>query len=453
MTLKRWQILGILLLAGIACALVLLGRGQNDLVLPDGSSAQGRVVITYWEKWTRHEYDAIRAVVDKFNMGQREVFVQLLSISQIQNKTLLAVAGGDPPDLAGLYADQVPQFYEYGALESLGDLQAEGVLTKDTYKPFAWRIMAPQQVPYAIVTTPAVIGLFWNKDRFAQAGLDPEIPPHTLEELQTFSDRMTERDAQGNLIRVGFLPNEPGWYDSMWGAYFGNQLYDAKTGRFGINTPENRAAYTWYQNYAKHYGAQEVQTFSGGFGQFATPDNPFFTGKTAMVIQGPWFPTFIARFKPELVGHYGVAAFPTSYGKPGDAVLGDADVLVIPHGARHPREARQFIRFMIQPENMEALCRAQGKPSPLSYVSNDFLSNNPNPFVRFFDELGRKPGMHIMAPTATAVAVREEMKQASQSMWRGADVGKTLSQVQTRVDRLVAEHNLRQAQRKAGGQP
>ena len=55
----------------------------------------GLVEITYWEKWTSFEGDAIRAVVDEFNRTQSHIHVNLLTISNIENKTLLAVAGGN----------------------------------------------------------------------------------------------------------------------------------------------------------------------------------------------------------------------------------------------------------------------------------------------------------------------------------------------------------------------
>src|SRR5581483_5994534 len=76
----------------------------------------GPVHITYWEKWTGFEGDAMQAVVDAFNRSQNRVHVDLLTISGIENKTLLAVAGGNPPDVAGLYGPNVAQYADDNAV-------------------------------------------------------------------------------------------------------------------------------------------------------------------------------------------------------------------------------------------------------------------------------------------------------------------------------------------------
>jgi ABC-type glycerol-3-phosphate transport system substrate-binding protein len=46
--------------------------------------------------------------------------------------------------------------------------------------------------------------LTWNKDHFKEAGLDPERPPKTWAEFRDYAKKLTKRDAQGNIIRVGF---------------------------------------------------------------------------------------------------------------------------------------------------------------------------------------------------------------------------------------------------------
>ncbi|MEP6756058.1 MAG: hypothetical protein ABJA67_11210, partial [Chthonomonadales bacterium] len=66
-----------------------------------------RTHIVYWEKWTSFEGDAIRDTVDYFNKSQNKIYVDLLTVSAIEKKVLLATAGGAPPDLAGLFAPQV----------------------------------------------------------------------------------------------------------------------------------------------------------------------------------------------------------------------------------------------------------------------------------------------------------------------------------------------------------
>ena len=90
-------------------------------------------------------------------------------------------------------------------------------------------------------TTPASIALHWNKRLFREAGLDAEVPPKTIEELDAWAEKMTKWEvtlpngkteirrgyqkdvpaSQKRLLQVGFLPSEPGWWAYDWGYYFG----------------------------------------------------------------------------------------------------------------------------------------------------------------------------------------------------------------------------------------
>ena len=45
----------------------------------------------------------------------------------------------------------------------------------------------------------STIVLYWNKDAFKEAGLDPEKPPTTWDEQLAFAQKLTKRDASGNV--------------------------------------------------------------------------------------------------------------------------------------------------------------------------------------------------------------------------------------------------------------
>ncbi|MGH7740220.1 MAG: hypothetical protein ACREL1_08760, partial [bacterium] len=97
-----------------AFALCLPACGPKANVQPSGP-----VTITYWEKWTGFEGAAIKTVVDGYNQSQTHVHVNLVIVSQIEKKLLVATAGGDPPDLSGLYSRNVQVYAQMDALQSL----------------------------------------------------------------------------------------------------------------------------------------------------------------------------------------------------------------------------------------------------------------------------------------------------------------------------------------------
>ena len=88
---------------------------------------------------------------------------------------------------------------------------------------------------------------------------------------------------------------------------------------------------------------------------------------------------------------WGAAAFPSAVPGAKDVSYCVSDVLVIPRGAKHPREAFEFMAFCQRQEEMEKLCAMSGKTSPLKRVSDDYIYSNPNPYVDVFDRLADSP--------------------------------------------------------------
>ncbi|MBW3623139.1 MAG: ABC transporter substrate-binding protein [Armatimonadetes bacterium] len=382
------------LLTGLAALGLLATIWYSErIVAPERT--EGPVRITYWEKWTGFEGDAMRAVVDEFNRSQDKVFVNLLTISGIQDKTLLAVAGGNPPDVAGLYGPNVAQYADDRAILPLDDLCRKYGITAEQYIPAYWNIGYYKGHVYALPTTPASTALHYNRAMFREAGLNPDRPPRTLEEMDGYAEKVYQRDPSGRLVRAGFMPSEPGWWNWGWGYLFGGRLWDGKS-KITANSPENVRAFEWVQSYSRKYGATELQQFRQGFGNFSSPQNAFLAQQVSMVLQGVWMYNFIDMYAPKL--DWRAVPFPHPADRPdlANSTYVDEDVLVIPRGAKHPEEAFQFIRFVQSQKGMEMLCMGQRKHTPLVEVSEEFRKNHPNPYIELFAELPK--GKNNYAP-------------------------------------------------------
>src|SRR5262245_46273958 len=210
-------------------ALALLGAVSAYLlfvVQPDAATRRdGRVVITYWEKWAGDDASAMQRIVDDFNatVGTQEgIYVQYLAMADIDQKTLVATAAGVPPDIAGVWNTQVAQFAEIGALEPLDQLAEQHGIAATYYKPVLWEGCRYRGRLWALVSACGSQALHYNKRLFAekaaalrQAGLDPGRPPRTLNELDRYAAVLDEYETLPNgfrrLKRSGFLPMEPGW--------------------------------------------------------------------------------------------------------------------------------------------------------------------------------------------------------------------------------------------------
>jgi ABC-type glycerol-3-phosphate transport system substrate-binding protein len=363
----------------------------------------GRIRIAYWEKWGGFEAEAMQKVVDAFNRSQDRVAVEYLSVSSVDRKTLVATAGGDPPDVAGVWLPNVYGFVDRDALMPLdGFIRSEGYTLEQwiaRYSRVYGQMCEYRGHIWAVSSTPSATALHWNKRLFREAGLDPDRPPRTLQELDEFADRLTKRDpASGRILQIGFLPQEPGWFSWAFPAWFGGVYLDREGIAIG-RTDGALAAYRWVEGYTRKYGLDAIKSFTAGFGSFASPQNAFMAGKVAMVFQGVWMNNYITQFAPGL--EYGVAPFPVA--RPGveEFTVAEADVLVIPRGAHHPREAWEFIKYVstIDPRaqtreelrGMELLCYLQQKNSPLREWSPFFEREHPHPHIGLFRRLADSP--------------------------------------------------------------
>ncbi len=442
---------------------VFLAAGLVGCARPAGGNAAGRrVVVSYWEKWSGFEADAMQAIVDDFNRSQDRIEVRFLSVSEVDTKLLLAASSGHPPDVAGLWSENIPDFSEKGALTPLdGGLAAAG-LGPEHYIPVYWELCRHRGFTWGLPTTPGCVALFYNKRLFRAAGLDPERPPRTIAELDSMSRRLTvveieragrrvrvsfadlspeEREGRHfTLLQVGHLPQDAGMYTSEWGFWFGARYYDGAR-RILANDAGSVAAYQWLRETAQAYGVDNVRDFGGSFGISQSGQSAFLGGYEAMVVQGPWWPNFIRKYAPGL--EWGVAACPAAGGVGGGASLtvAQADVVVIPRGAEHPREAFEFIRYLQRQDVAEKLARSQQKFTALSDVSEGFLANHPNPAIRLFISLARSPGARALPRLSIWHEYNAEMAVAAVrvlnlSYTPAAALAEVQERVQWKLDRI-----------------
>jgi ABC-type glycerol-3-phosphate transport system substrate-binding protein len=351
------------------------------------------------------------------------------------------------------------QFAELNSLQPLDDLAAAHGSTSATYLPVYWKACHYNGHLYALVSTPAAVALHYNKKIFADnagalraAGLDPTRPPRTIDELDRYAKALDQFDANGHLIRAGYLPMEPGWYVDFTYIWFGGKIWDEKTHRFTFTDPRVVRAFQWVQNYSKRLGRDAISNFRSGMGTFDSPQNAFLSGTVAMEQQGPWMANFILNLKPSMDGltassqddlnqplaerlkrlQWAAAPFPSAV--PGLTNVGycDFDTLVIPRGARHRKEAFEFIAYVNQQKVMEQLCKMHSKNSPLANVSQDFLEHHKNPYIQVFEDLARSPNARTVPQIPILPEVLDEMGNTVQRLVLLRDTPEhALSELQT----------------------
>ena len=428
----------------------------------DDRAPGGRVIVSYWEKWTGFELDAMQRVADDFNRSQDRIEVRILPVSQIDVKLMLATAGGNPPDLAGLWTFSVPDFAEKGALTPIDAALQRAGIGRERFIPVFWDLCSHRGFQWAIPVAPAALALHYNRALFREAGLDPDRPPRSLAELESMNEKLTlveltrtgrvvrlpyaqltpaeQRSHAFMIVRAGHLPQEPGWWLDLMGVWFGGSLFDGR--RITADAPGNLAAFQWFRDITAKYGIENLRNYGATGGNFASPQNPFLSGRVAMELQGPWMHNFIGKYAPDL--DWGVAPFPAADPAAGkDTTLVESDVLVIPRGARHPAEAFAFLAYLCQREPAEKLALGQRKVTALRETSPSFFAAHPNPHIREFVRLASSPNAHAAPRLCIWRECQEELRVAAgNALWGMATPEAALAQVQERVawrwDRMQA---------------
>lgn len=455
------SILMTILLGLPALGLVLIGPRQR------GDVPAGRVLIRYWEKWTGVEARAMQHVVEQFNRtigAEKGIWVEYCAISNVDQRLLVSTAGGDPPDVAGLFDHAIAQFADQGALTPLEDLATEFGIDEAAFKPVWWGIGAYDGRLWALPAPPYTIALYYNKRLFREAGLDPERPPETIEELTAAAEKLTRRSASGEKIdQLGFTlsPAMLGWWHWVWPNFFDARLWDGEM--FTLDSPAGVSALTWVADHRwklalaglsepvanRRRAYDDLLAFEAAVGPIESPQNPFLCERLAMVFQGPWLANWASQYAPHL--EYGVAPFP-SVSRERKNTFASADVFVIPRGSPHVREAMEFLRFVMRQDVMEKLCQAHGKATPFREPLPDFYAAHPNPHIRTFDAMANSPRAFGYPKTPIwSQAWIETLYMLENVLRLARDPADAVRDAQKSLDAALDQYSRMSAKRRGGG--
>lgn len=188
--------------------------------------------------------------------------------------------------------------------------------------------------------------LYYNVDLLERAGLVDDSgqarPPRDWQELHDYAVRLTERDADGNMTRLGFAPNYGNAWLYIYGWLNGGRFMSADGRTCSLADPPIVEALQYMvQIYDALGGIESVESFQSGF---QTEEfDPFLTGKVAMKIDGNWTLKNIANFAPGL--RFGVVPAPAPAGHESITWSGGFS-WAIPVGSSQPDMAFELARFL-----------------------------------------------------------------------------------------------------------
>ncbi len=335
-------------LCGRAIALIALAVTCLPGVTKAASKEEAKVVLRFWNQLSFDPVKSIiQGIVDDFNDRHPTIHVETLHSSQLPQKLLTAVAGRVPPDVCIYDRFRVANFAQRGALERLDELvRVQGVRSEDFFQ-VCWNECLYDGRLYAVPFNTDVRVLFYNKRMFRDAGLDPERPPRTWDELRRYSERLTTRNDDGSLQTVGFVPFIN--FGNTWLYLFiwqnGGEILSEDGRTALIDSSENVAALEWCRDFVDFYGANNLRSFQASTA--VKELEPFFVGRTAMLGEEVWMLTRIKRYAQDL--DYGMAPLPWPESGRRASWSGGFS-MIVPKGTAHPEEAAEFIAHMTSRE-------------------------------------------------------------------------------------------------------
>jgi multiple sugar transport system substrate-binding protein len=401
-------LLCLLALGGAAC-----GKGR------DGSA--GSVTVTFWQFWPAETVRPLIAAFEAANPGIRVEMQQLTWQSGLE-KITAATAAGQPPDLCELGTTWFAKFAANGAL---ADLTADTEAMRSQY--LMWDACTYDGKVYALPWVTGTRVLFTNRELARAAGLDPDRPPETWEELLAFARALHRPQDQvyGYGLNAGeryiqfkkFMP-------FAWGN--GGDVLSADHTRCTFAEAPVVEALDFYLRLEPHSLLEKQEVL----------DQAFKDGRLGAMISGAWLLKTIPRDAPAL--DFGVALVPRPAIDRGfSASFGGGELLAVFARSPHREAALKLAKFLAEAPQAMAIARAEQSVLPAALTAGDdpFFVENPKQAV-FLKQLETA----VFPPNLEAwVEIEDVVDAALEKAVFGKEAPRdALSEACRRIDELLA---------------
>jgi multiple sugar transport system substrate-binding protein len=391
---------------------------------PAPAALHNRIPVHVWHMWSGEWLPVIDNVADQFNKSQDKYEVIPLEIppGDGDQKFLLSVSGGNPPDVMVQWTQAIDTYAQSGILQPMDTLMTPAESHHFMYEDYpavrknGWY----KDHLYGMTVGFDVYACYYRPDEWKKAGLDPNKFPATFEELTEDSHKLDQYDAAGNLTRLGFFPQA----FTSYAPAFGGSFYDQDTNQVLLDTPQNEAALNYVVGDYQKIGIDKLLRFKAGMQSEDAASWPFIQGQIAVTLDGEWRVKQMAQYAPDM--DYQVAALPPAAGGKPLSSFSTADFLTIPAGAKEKEGAWEFIKFWSGLDHPDQAAKFQASfcwlpTSPQMAASPDyqaFLKKYPR--FRTFVQLAASPNVEFIPPVPDQLFLNDRIAVAGDLAERGA---------------------------------
>jgi multiple sugar transport system substrate-binding protein len=347
-----------------------------------------------------------------------KVTVDMSDWDHLGEKLLTSFAGNIPIDLVETGSDWVGPYAKRNQFLPLDEFLGGYPELDDFYKEmvdisrYQGKLMA---LPYIL----DVRTICYRKDHLKEAGLDPERPPDTWEDLVNYATKLVQTDAQGNISRAGYMIDASGpagaffefWYllvENGSGVIMPWESWDPANVTF--NGPEGVEALQFLYDLINKYKVSPISGMSA-----KTPNlSALAEGVTSLTVQGSWEIGNWKLYQPDKLDLLGIGV---PLMKKKRLQYACPNVYAIGTNTKVPTKAFDLMKFMVSKETMTGMLGPDNNLPPRKSVAveADYMKD---PMLKKFQDVVEN-GWGTTTPQAVDFPTLEIIGNYVQAALRG----------------------------------
>lgn len=371
---SKYSIIGLIILLGAAFILVFCG----------GRSEKAPLQLTFWHSMSIYQGNVLYDLINQYNEEHKDVVINPVFqglYPDMKAKLLNAIKTDNPPDIAQVAIEYLDIFIQNGSIQPITEYIPEE--DKNDILDQFWRCVSRKLEVYAYPFNISVQVLYYNKDAFEEAGLNPEKPPKTWDEVIEYAKKLTKDfDGDGIIDQWGVLVSVEGVFGfTPLIRQLGGEVLNEDRTKAMFNNEKGVRVMNLLQDMIYKYRVMPSKwsLFEG--------TNAFLQGKIAM---GPITSAGIKFAEENLPWKLGIAPLPYIENK--SVLLGGAGLVVLSDSYNEYKQSLDFIRWLSSKENTIRWHKETGylplrKSAIESVELKSFYKEHPNYKVAL-DQLG-----------------------------------------------------------------
>ncbi len=376
-------------------------------------------------------------MVTEFNESQDQIVVEAIfagGYTEALEKTRTAVLSGNPPALAVLDAPNLLSLRDIDAIIPLDSYidQEGGTAYTDEFVQGFLEIARADDSLWSIPWQRSTPLFYYNKDHFREAGLDPENPPQTWDELRAAAMALTKTDANDNVIQWGLEIPINFWILKPLVLQAGGTLDNEAGTALTIDTPEMRDVLGFLNSMVEDGSTPRIK-------QWAETVSDFAAGATSMIYNSTGALTYIRN---SMTDEFGTAFLPA--GKNQVVIEGGGNFFVMKTNQAKQDASWEFIKWMTQPANTARWSLGSGY-IPVKEAAFDvpeykaFTDEWPQALTAYRQLLEVKIERNLM--THNVNAINKLVNSTLEAILAGEDIDTALGEAQADADKILIDFN------------